>query len=236
MMAEVRLEDVTVRYPIYGAEATSLRREIIDVSIGGLLSRKSRTTVEVTALKDVSVHLENGDRLGLVGHNGSGKTTLLKTIAGIFAPDSGTVSVTGRISTVFGLGAGLVPELTGYENIRRMLTLTGSTFDEAEGFIPDIESFTDLGSFLNVPVRTYSAGMTTRLLFGVATAVHPEVLLIDEVFGAGDADFQIKAQRRITDLVERASIVVLASHASDIIDRFCNRRILIEHGRIIARA
>ncbi len=234
MMAEVLLENVTVRYPIYGVGANSLRSQLITVSTGGRLSREGRTTVEVTALSDVSLELRNGDRLGLVGHNGSGKTTLLKTIAGIFEPTAGKITVKGRIATVFGLGTGALPELSGYENIRRISMLLGATFEEAEASIPDIETFTQLGDFLNVPIRTYSAGMTTRLLFAVATAVHPEVLVIDEVFGAGDAEFQAKARKRMAEFVERASIVVLASHSSEILDQFCNRRIMLEHGRIVA--
>ncbi|MGX8009142.1 ABC transporter ATP-binding protein [Mesorhizobium sp. ORM8.1] len=232
-MAEVLLENVTVRYPIYGVGATSLRNQLINVGTGGMLSREGRATVEVTALRDVSLQLTNGDRLGLVGHNGSGKTTLLKTIAGIFEPTLGKISVTGRIATVFGLGTGALPDLSGYENIRRMSMLLGATFKEAEASIPDIEAFTELGSFLNVPIRTYSAGMTTRLLFAVATAVHPEVLVVDEVFGAGDVGFQAKARKRMAEFVERASIVILASHSTEILDQFCNRRIMLEHGQIV---
>lgn len=231
-MAEVTLENVTVCYPIYGAETGSLRRDIISAGVGGFLSRKRRNIAQVTALNDITLRLSDGDRLGLVGHNGSGKTTLLKTIAGIYAPDGGRIRIIGRISTVFGLGTGMVPDLSGYENIRRMSMLLGSTFEEAEASIPAIEAFTELSEFLHVPVRTYSAGMLTRLLFAIATAVHPEILLIDEVFGAGDMDFQVKAQKRMSELVERASIVVLASHSEDILNRFCNQKIHMEHGRV----
>lgn len=233
-MAEVVLENVTVRYPIYGVGANSLRNQLINVSTGGMLSREGRTTLEVTALNDVSLKLSNGDRLGLIGHNGSGKTTLLKTIAGIFEPTFGSITVTGRIATVFGLGTGALSDLSGYENIRRMSMLLGATFEEAEASIPDIEAFTELGNFLNVPIRTYSAGMTTRLLFAVATAVHPEVLVIDEVFGAGDAEFQAKARKRMAEFVERASIVLLASHSTEILDQFCNHKVTLEHGRIVS--
>ncbi|MBX3583491.1 MAG: ABC transporter ATP-binding protein [Rhizobiaceae bacterium] len=234
-MAEVTLENVTVCYPIYGAETGSLRRDIIRAGVGGFLSKKRRNIAQVTALNDITIKLRDGDRLGLVGHNGSGKTTLLKTIAGIYAPDSGQIRIVGRISTVFGLGTGMVPDLSGYENIRRMSMLLGASFEEAEASIPEIEAFTELREFLNVPVRTYSAGMLTRLLFAIATAVHPEVLLIDEVFGAGDMDFQVKAQKRMGELVERASIVVLASHSQDILNRFCTRKIHMEHGRVISQ-
>jgi ABC-type polysaccharide/polyol phosphate transport system ATPase subunit len=233
-VAELVLNRVTVEYPVYSAASVSLRKQLVHLGTGGRISALRGHVATVKALDGVTMRLADGDRLGLVGHNGSGKTTLLRTMAGIFRPVEGTVAVTGRVSTVFGLGAGLEPELTGYENVVRMAMLLGATHAEAERTIPDIESFTELGSFLAMPVRTYSAGMTTRLSFAVATAVHPEILLIDEVLGAGDAGFQAKAHRRMAGFVERASILVLASHAPELLRLFCDRIARLEHGRLVA--
>lgn len=233
-MARMKLEGVGVAYPIYNAASQSLRKQIVSISTGGRVSAAKGQVATVTALDDINLDLKDGDRIGLVGHNGSGKTTLLRTMAGIFRPTRGRMTVEGRVSTVFGLGAGMDPELTGFENITRMAMLLGATQREAEASIPGIEEFTELGQFLAMPVRTYSAGMTTRLLFAVATAVHPEILLVDEVLGAGDAAFQEKALERMGEFVSRASIFVLASHAPDLMKQFCTRMIRLEHGKIVS--
>ncbi|CAN0566681.1 unnamed protein product, partial [Laminaria digitata] len=182
------------------------------------------------ALEGITLDLRDGDRVGLIGHNGSGKSTLLRTMAGIYQPARGTIQIEGRVSTVFGLGAGLEPELTGYENIVRMAMMLGASRAAAEATVPDVEAFSELGDFLKVPVRTYSDGMRTRLSFGVATAAHPDILLVDEVFGAGDAEFQEKAQRRMAEFVEKSSIFVLASHSDRLIQTFCNTRLALLHG------
>lgn len=233
-MARIKLDNVSVEYPIYNAGAMSLRKSLIAVGTGGRISNEARKVVSVTALEDISIELNKGDRLGLLGHNGSGKSTLLRTMAGIFAPVKGQILVEGRVSTVFGLGAGMEPELTGYDNIIRMGMMLGASPAEAERTIPDIEAFSELGNFLAVPVRTYSDGMRTRLAFGVATAAHPEILLIDEVLGAGDAEFQLKAQARMAEFVEKSSIFVLASHSPALIEMFCTRTITLKHGKVVA--
>jgi ABC-type polysaccharide/polyol phosphate transport system ATPase subunit len=232
-MARMQLKGVGVAYPIYNAASQSLRNQIVSISTGGRVSAAKGQVATVQALDDINLDLKEGDRIGLVGHNGSGKTTLLRTMAGIFRPTRGSVRVEGRVSTVFGLGAGMDLELTGYENTIRMAMLLGATLEEARESIPGIEDFTDLGQFLSMPVRTYSAGMMTRLLFGVATAVHPEILLIDEVLGAGDAAFQEKARERLSGFVAKASIFVLASHAPELLRQFCTRLITLEHGRVV---
>jgi ABC-type polysaccharide/polyol phosphate transport system ATPase subunit len=231
-MAELLLRDVTVEFPIYNAGNMSLRNRIVAIGTGGRLRSDTKRITTVTALDGISLHLKDGDRVGLVGHNGSGKTTLLRTMAGIFQPTRGTISISGRVSTVFGLGAGLDAELSGYENIVRMSLLLGITQAEARANIPDIEEFTELGDFLSVPVRTYSAGMVTRLTFAVATAVRPEILLVDEVLGAGDSDFQEMARRRMDAFIARASIFVLASHSPELIREHCQRTLLLHHGVI----
>ncbi len=233
-MARLLLDGVGVAYPVYNAASQSLRKQLVNIGTGGRISSSKGHVATVQALDDIHLDLRDGDRIGLIGHNGSGKTTLLRTMAGIFRPTSGRMLVEGRISTVFGLGAGADHELTGYENIIRMAMLLGATQEQARAAIPSIEEFTELGDFLAMPMRTYSAGMTTRLLFAVATAVQPEILLVDEVLGAGDAGFQDKARERMSEFVSRASIFVLASHAEELMARFCTRVIRLEHGRVVA--
>ncbi|HEY8594861.1 MAG TPA: ABC transporter ATP-binding protein [Devosiaceae bacterium] len=233
-MARISLQDVTVEYPIYNAGAFSLRSNLLAIGTGGRISSEARRVRTVTALDRVTLELGDGDRLGLVGHNGSGKSTLLRTMAGIYTPTRGRIEIEGRVSTVFGLGAGLQPELTGYDNIVRMAMMLGATRGQAEASIPEIEAFTELGDFLKVPVHTYSAGMRTRLTFAVATAAQPEILLVDEVFGAGDADFQGKAKMRMAEFVEKSSILVLASHSGELIEKLCDTVICLSHGAIVA--
>lgn len=232
-MASIRLEDVTVEYPIYNARSMSLRNQLVSISTGGRMARHDGGIVTVLALDGITLDLKDGDRVGLIGHNGSGKTTLLRTMAGIYKPARGRLSVDGHVSSFFGLGAGVDPELSGYENIVRMSMLLGARQAEAEARIPDIEEFTELGNFLSLPVRTYSAGMQTRLMFAVATAAHPEILLVDEVIGAGDAEFQVKARHRMNGFIEKSSIFVLASHSAELIHSFCNKICRLEHGRLV---
>jgi len=230
-MTFIRLDNVTVRYPIFNARATSIRHHLLNIGTGGRLSNDVGA-VNVTALRDVTISIENGDRVGLIGHNGAGKSTLLRTLAGIYVPTKGTIERRGRISTIFEVGAGLDPELSGYENIRRMGLLMGLSLAQMDAALPEIEELTELGNFLALPVRTYSAGMTTRLMFAVATAVPPEILLVDEILGAGDSSFQKRAQARIDRMISSASIFVFASHSNELLRRHCNRFFELHHGVI----
>ncbi|TPN83194.1 ABC transporter ATP-binding protein [Mesorhizobium sp. CU2] len=232
-MALLKFENVTVQYPIYNAKSMSLRNKLVQIGTGGIVSQPTAGIVTITALDNVSFELRDGDSVGLIGHNGAGKTTLLRTMAGIFMPVSGKITRDGRVATIIELGAGLDEELSGYENIYRMGMLLGSTRSEVTLMVPDIEEFTELGNFLQLPVHTYSAGMKMRLMFAVGTAVHPEILLVDETFGTGDAAFQSKAQDRMKTLVGNARIFVFASHSIDLIKQFCTRAFSLEHGRLM---
>ncbi|MCO6187960.1 ABC transporter ATP-binding protein [Rhizobium sp. L1K21] len=232
-MSKIELKNATVEYPIYHADSMSLRNKIVSIGTGGTISRGVKNIVTVKALDDVSFTLEEGDRVGLIGHNGSGKSTLLRTLAGIYTPTGGSVTVDGKISTIFDLNAGLDTELSGYENIVRMAMFLGASGKKARAMIPEIEDFAELGDFLSMPVRTYSAGMLTRLAFAVATAVEPEILLIDEVIGAGDQRFQERAKERLINVVKSAKIMVLASHSDIMIELYCNRALTFEHGKLI---
>ncbi|TKI04223.1 ABC transporter ATP-binding protein [Martelella alba] len=230
-MAELVFNEVTIAYPIYNARSQSLRRQLVRMGSGGRIGGGGGV-VTVTALNRVSFTLRDGDAVGLIGHNGAGKSTLLRAMAGIYPPTSGNVARVGTVATVFELGAGMDAELSGYENILRMLLLLGHNLKQAKAKIPDIEDFSELGRFLDLPVRTYSSGMTMRLMFAVATSVRPEILLIDEMFGTGDESFQKKAQARMNDWIAGTDIFVFASHDHGLIKTLCNRVFRLEHGDI----
>lgn len=231
-MAKIEFQNVTLRYPIYDSHGMSLRNQLVRVATGGKIEKNAGNTTVITALKNVSFTLKEGDAVGLIGHNGAGKSTLLRTMAGIYSPEEGQVIREGEISTVFEIGAGLEPELSGYDNIINIGMMLGLSHWEAKALTPDIESFTDLGDFLDLPVRTYSSGMTMRLMFAVATAVTPEILLLDEMFSTGDADFQQKSKERIYSLIDSAKIFVFASHNRELIKEYCNRVFFLEHGHL----
>jgi ABC-type polysaccharide/polyol phosphate transport system ATPase subunit len=236
MDSSIVAENLSVEFPIIGA-ARSFRSELLVSAVGGLIKRpgsggtKSRMVV-VEALKDISFSLTSGDRLGLIGHNGAGKSTLLRTLAGRFMPTSGTLTVTGKIMPLLSLGVGMDGDFTGYENITLSGLYMGMSHKEIDSVIDDIADFTDLGDFLNLPMRTYSAGMQLRLSFAIATAFHPDILLVDEVFGAGDASFYQKAEKRMETMLEKSSIFVLASHSIGLIQQYCNKACVMEKGRI----
>ncbi len=186
----------------------------------------------IQALTDVSFSLKEGDRVALIGHNGAGKTTLLRVLAGIYYPVSGTIVASGRIAPLFDVSLGMSPDSTGWENIRIRALYLGMSDAELARKIDEIAEFTELGPFLDMPLRTYSLGMQTRLAFAVSTAIEPEILLLDEGIGAGDAAFIEKANKRLDQFVDRAGIMVLASHSEALIERLCNKGIVMEHGRV----
>lgn len=201
------------------------------IATGGIIEADSRTKV-VTALKDVNFTLNDGDSVGLIGHNGAGKSTLLRAMAGIYPPTKGRVVRQGLTATVFEIGAGLDYELSGYDNIVHLAMMMGLSYFDAKALTPDIEEFTELGDFLQLPIRTYSSGMIMRLMFAVATATTPEILLLDEMFSTGDARFQEKSEIRIRRISDNAKIFVFASHDLKLIKRHCNRLFRLEHGRV----
>ncbi len=231
-MARLQFKKVTVQYPIYSGRSMSLRNQILRLGTGGKIEAEAGHINLVTALKDISIDLRDGDTVGLVGHNGAGKTTLLRAMAGIYTPIAGEVVREGSLATVFEIGAGMDPEHSGYENIIRMGLMMGMTAAEARSKIADIEDFTELGDFLQLPVRTYSSGMTMRLMFAVATSVQPEILLIDEMFGTGDAAFQEKARARMKALINSTKIFVFASHSHELLREYCKRIFRLEHGAL----
>lgn len=231
-MARLRFDEVTVSYPVYNSRGMSLRNHLLRLGTGGVIERTAGQIQTVTALRNISFHIERGDAVGLIGHNGAGKSTLLRTMAGIYTPSTGKVIREGRVSTMLELGAGMEMELSGYENIRRLCLLMGEHRADIPAHIEDIEAFTQLGDFLQMPVRTYSSGMLARLIFAIATCSRPDILLVDEIFGMGDADFQEQARKRMEELVNSVGIFVFASHFSHLLKHYCNRFFRLEHGQL----
>ena len=229
----ITLDHITVDFPIYSGGGRSLKKTLVAIGTGGRITRGGGR-VSVEALQDVSLKLEHGDRLALVGHNGAGKTTLLRVMAGVYEPTLGHVRVNGRVSTIFDFTLGLDFDATGYENIALQGMLLGLSRRGIAMLGDEIATFTDLGAYLDMPIRTYSAGMLTRLAFAVATSVDPEILLMDEWIAAGDAEFFQRAETRLQSLVERAGIMVLASHSVPLLQRYCNKAAWLEHGRLKA--
>jgi len=226
------LEDVSVSFPIYHGGSRSLKKSLLFRGSGGQLATDANDRITVEALRHVSLQFGAGDRVALIGTNGAGKTTLLRVMAGVYEPVSGIVRTRGRISPMFDISLGIDSEISGYDNIRLRGLILGLGSEEIEARMADIVEFTELGDYLDIPVRTYSSGMMTRLTFAVATCFAPEILLMDEWIMAGDAAFLAKAQKRIETFIEKASILVLASHSSEILKRWCNKGILLQKGEV----
>src|SRR5918993_3647766 len=199
--------------------------------VGGNIASGGKVPI-IEALRDITVNLEHGARVGLVGHNGAGKSTLLRLLAGIYEPTRGTARVVGRVAPVFDLGVGMDPEISGYENIIIRGLFLGMTRKQMEERVDDIADFTELGDFLAMPLRAYSTGMRVRLALGVVTSIDPEILLLDEGIGAVDAEFLAKARTRLFELVERSGILVFASHSDEFLADLCDTAIWLEHGTI----
>ncbi|MGE5522718.1 MAG: ABC transporter ATP-binding protein [Rhodospirillaceae bacterium] len=232
-MAHIKAEDVTVEFPIYdGVKSRSLKKRFIHAATGGLVARDVSERVVIRALDKVSFELKDGDRLGLVGHNGSGKSTLLRTIAGAYEPVGGTMQVTGRIASMLSITLGMDPEATGYENIFLRATVMGFKPREIAPLVDQIAEFSDLGEYINMPLRTYSSGMSMRLAFAISTSVDADIVLMDEWLSAGDAAFAEKAHQRLTRMISKAKILVLASHDENLLRNNCSRIMRLEHGRI----
>jgi len=229
---ELTLQNVSVSFPIYHGGSRSLKKSLLFKGTGGQLASDANHRIVVEALRNVSLNIWPGDRVALIGHNGAGKTTLLRVMAGVYEPVAGTVTSRGRISPMFDIGLGIDGEISGYDNIRLRGLILGMKPKEIEERIPDIVEFTDLGDYLDIPVRTYSAGMMARLTFAVATCFAPEILLMDEWLLAGDASFREKGKKRISSFIERASILVMASHSNETCRQWCNKAVWLERGEI----
>ncbi len=234
MAASLRLRNLSVEFPIYSGGSRSLKKVLLDTTLSGNLTRGAHDRVTVMALSDIDLDINHGDRLAIIGANGAGKSTLLKVLAGIYEPTGGRMYATGRVSALLTATVGLNPDATGRENI----VTRGMYMDvhprDMRAHVEEIAEFTELGYYIDMPVRTYSSGMMVRLCFAVATSVRPEILLMDEWLSAGDASFLAKARQRMEDFLSGTSILVLASHSMGLLREWCNRAILLDHGRIVA--
>jgi ABC-type polysaccharide/polyol phosphate transport system ATPase subunit len=230
-MPHILLDNVTVDFPIYDGAQRSFRHALLNAGIGGMISRHGRRHLEVRALDGLCLELVKGDRLGLIGRNGAGKSTLLRVLAGLREPTAGRLEVTGKTAALLNIASILDPEMTGYENIARAFVLLAIPGRDHASLTQDVEDFTELGSFLELPVKVYSAGMQLRLSFALMTAQQPEILLLDETLSAGDTQFHSRADVRMAELRSRTDIVVLASHVEREIHRICNKVLWLEQGR-----
>lgn len=231
-MAKISLTNVSVEIPVFDVSATSLRKLVLG-GIGGQFNRAG-SQVQVSALKDLTFEANDGDRVGVIGRNGSGKTTLLRVLSDVYPPTRGSVEIVGRVSPMFDATLGMSADATGMENIRICGMLWGLTNDQITQGVEDIVAFTELGEYLNVPVRTYSMGMLLRLAFAIATLREPEILLLDEVIGVGDAAFFQKAYARLKSRVRQSRILVIASHGEQIIRDLCNKVLWLQNGALVA--
>jgi ABC-type polysaccharide/polyol phosphate transport system ATPase subunit len=232
-VAFIRLTDVVVDFPVFDAQSRSLKNTLSRV--GGTVranGRSSSAGVTVRAIDGVQLAVADGERVALIGRNGSGKSTMLKMLAGAYEPTSGVARIDGSRVALLDLVNGMDLDATGWENISlRGLTL-GMSRDEIHSHRDEIAEFTELSDHLDLPVRTYSSGMLVRLAFAVSTAVPRDILLIDEVIGAGDAEFMGKADARLDLMLQRSRILVLASHSASILARFCTRGVVMFRGRV----
>jgi lipopolysaccharide transport system ATP-binding protein len=232
-VTSIVLDNCSLELPIYGTINRSLKGVMMASATGGRIAAASKRVTVVEALRNINLDIRAGDRVGLMGHNGSGKTSLLRMIAGIYEPTSGRIRVDGQVSSFINLGQGMDMEATGRENILLCGLMFGMGFDDINRLADSIASFSGLGDFMDMPVRTYSTGMVMRLMFSIVTSVPAEILLMDEWLSVGDADFVELAEKRLYKLVESASILVLASHGHEIVDSLCNVVVRLEHGEVV---
>lgn len=228
--AYIKFEDVSLRFKMYTDKGVSVKEAIIN----SLKKRKYADTVkEFWVLDNVSVEINQGDRLGIIGNNGVGKSTMLKLISRIYEPTKGKISINGKVVPLIELGAGFNPELTGRENIYLNGAILGYTKEQMAALENNIIEFSQLGEFIDVPIKYYSTGMYARLAFTVATEIDPEILIIDEIFAGGDINFVDRAVNRINNLIDSAKIVIMVSHSMELIKDMCNRCFVISDHHIV---
>ena len=243
-MPYLRLKDVSVEFPIYDQRARELRTFLVPSRfrrkvyewranrVGGVINREDHLKPRVEALENINLSIETGERVGLIGVNGSGKTTLLRVLAGIYEPVSGTFERQGKSMTLFNIQESISPDATGLEAVRIRGKLLGLRGNEIEVMIEDVADFCELGNYIEMPVRTYSTGMQVRLAFAIATFASADILLMDEIIGAGDAAFFEKARARLRSFIDRSAILVIASHNYQIIRDWCTKAVLLHQGDI----
>lgn len=229
----IELRGVDLIYRVFTTSESSLRGSVLKALVGGRLGKDASGHVVVQALNNLNITIYEGERVALYGHNGSGKTTALRVAAGVYEPTRGQVLTRGNVSAMLDLNVGLSPDASGRSNIMLLGLHRGLSRKQITALIPDIEEFSELGMFFDMPVRTYSSGMLTRLGFAFATAVDPDILILDEWITPGDAAFMNRAADRMSSHAGNARALLLASHSVEIIKRVCTRVIVLERGVIV---
>jgi lipopolysaccharide transport system ATP-binding protein len=231
-MSLLQFNDVAIEFPIFNATGRSLTSRILQVATGGRLDSDAGGRVVVRALEHLTFTVQPGEKVGLVGHNGAGKSTLLRAMSRVYVPTRGSALIEGRVGSLIDISLGINPEATGRENIYIRGALLGLSKSDITRKFDEIVEFSELGKFIEMPVRTYSSGMHLRLAFSVATSVVPEILLMDEWLAVGDENFLHKAEGRLASLVDATEILVLATHSEELLRRVCNRAIWLERGQV----
>jgi lipopolysaccharide transport system ATP-binding protein len=230
--ASIHLRNVGVDFPVFNASSMSFKNRVLSAVTGGAIDRKHDGSVIVKGLQNINLKIEAGERVGLIGHNGAGKTTLLRVLSGIYAPTEGEAIINGECVSLINISLGIDPEATGRENIKLRSAMIGFTPKETKERTEEIIEFSGLGSFIEMPFRTYSTGMQLRLAFAVSTIVSPEILILDEWLSTGDRNFRERAENRMREIVDATDILILASHSPALLRANCNRIVWLEHGRI----
>lgn len=233
----IELKNLSLTYPVAGLASHSLQRKIyqqLKKIVGGTLSTHS-SIAHVDALKNINLKIKVGERLGIYGHNGAGKTSLLRVLAGVYAPTSGTIHISGKISSLTDFTLGMEQDVSGIQNIIFRLVFMGYTFKQAKQAIDEIVEFSELGDFIHLPIRTYSTGMFMRLAFAISTHFMPDILILDEVIDTGDENFRVKCRKRIHNLLDQSRIVILSTHDLHSLVEYCDSVIVMENGSIAKR-
>ncbi|AKS23119.1 MAG: Teichoic-acid-transporting ATPase [Leptospirillum sp. Group II 'C75'] len=233
MRTYIKAENVCVDFPIFNAPHRSFKKNFLRVATGGRISSEARKGVSIRALDAIDFEVREGERLGLTGHNGSGKSTLLRVLAGVYEPTVGTIVVRGRIASLLDISIGMDFEASGLENIYIRGLLMGLPKQVIRSKIDEITAFSELGDYIEMPVRTYSSGMVMRLAFSIATSIEADILLMDEWLSVGDADFVKKAEDKLKSLISRTPILVMASHSPEILKEVCTKVMRLEGGRVL---
>ena len=229
-MSNICVENLSIKFRIYHDRSPSLK----DYFANLFKRQRQAAYSDFWAVKDVSFEIKAGDRVGIVGHNGAGKSSLLKALCRVYETSDGKVTVNGRIAPLLEIGAGFHLEFTGRENIYLNGAILGYTKRQLREIEPEVISFAELEEFIDTPVKYYSTGMYMRLAFSLATAMHPDILVLDEIFAGGDANFMVKAKARMHSMIDKANIMIMVSHDHQLVKSLCNRVIWLDHGKLVA--
>jgi ABC-type polysaccharide/polyol phosphate transport system ATPase subunit len=231
-MAQIDLKNVSIQFPVYNVSIRSFKKRFFRLATGGTVAESAQQHMLIHAINNLSLSIKDGDRVGLIGHNGSGKSTFLRLLARIYEPTSGQICIHGHVSPMLNIMQGIEAEFTGYENIMTRGIVLGLSSQQIKAKIDEIAEFSGLGDYLAMPIRTYSSGMQVRLAFSISTSIQPDILLIDEILGAGDAEFMDKAKNKMVTLLNQSNIVVMATHSDELIRELCNKVLLLNSGTV----